>query len=137
MSSWPLQRAILRRNLFVERFIPSGMNRELTAEEMEHYRAVQPTPEARVGIAALPGQIVKATPLLTEVQQAVPQRLGGKPVLITFPMQDAAFRPRDVLPRMRRAFRDAEVVELANAKHFFVEDAPEEVAAAIIDRFDT
>jgi haloalkane dehalogenase len=135
MSSWPLQRAILRRNLFVERFIPAGMNRELSDEEMEHYRAVQPTPESRVGIAALPGQIVKATPLLTELERTVPERLGGKRALITFPMQDAAFRPRDVLPRMRVAFPDAEVVELTNAKHFFVKDAPEQVAEAVADQF--
>ena len=135
MSSPPLQRAIRNRNLFVERFVPSGMNRQLTPEEMEHYRAVQPTPEARVGVAELPRQIIRARPLLERLAASVPRDLGGKRVLIAFPMQDTAFRPKEVLPRMRGAFRDAQVIELPNAKHFFSEDAPDELAAAIADRF--
>ena len=135
MSSWPLRQAILRRNLFVERFIPAGTTRELNEEEMKHYRRVQPTPEARVGIAELPGQIVKATPFLAELAESVPRELGGKRALITFPMRDTAFRPGDVLPRLRSSFADATVVELADAGHYFVEDAPEEVAAAVVARF--
>lgn len=136
MSSRPLQRAILRRNLFVERFIPQGITRTLSPEEMEHYRAVQPTPEARVGVAELPRQLVAARPFLAELAESVPRRLGDKRVLITFPMRDAAFRPATVLPRMRSAFSDAVVVELENASHFFVEDAAEDVAAAIVRRFE-
>ena len=135
MSSWPLQRAILRRNLFVERFIPAGTTRELSPEEMEHYRRVQPTPEARIGVAELPRQIVAATPFLAELADSVPGKLGGKPALITFPMRDTAFRPDDVLPRLRSSFSDATVVELDDAGHYFVEDAPDEVAGAVADRF--
>lgn len=135
MSSWPLQRAILRRNLFVERFIPAGTTRELSQEEMEHYRGVQPTPEARVGIAELPRQIVRATPFLADLAESVPRELGGTQALITFPMRDTAFRPRDVLPRLRSSFSEVTVVELEDAGHYFVEDAPNEVAAAVADRF--
>ncbi len=135
MSSRPLQRAILRRNLFVERFIPAGTTRELTHAEMEHYRRVQPTPAARIGVAELPRQIVTATPLLADLAESVPRVLGAKPVLITFPMRDSAFRARDVLPRLRSSFADAAVVELEHAGHYFVEDAPDEVAAAVLARF--
>jgi haloalkane dehalogenase len=135
MSSWPLQHAILRRNFFVERIIPAGMSRNLSGEEMEHYRAVQPTPEARVGVAELPRQITRAGAFLAHLEEAVPRTLGGKRVLITFPMRDSAFPARQVLPRMRAAFSDARVVELPHARHFFVEDAPDEVAAAVLDRF--
>ena len=39
------------------------------------------------------------------------------------------------LPRMRAAFPDHVVVELPNAKHFIQEDAPEQIAMAIIERF--
>jgi haloalkane dehalogenase len=46
-----------------------------------------------------------------------------------------AFRPRAVLPRMRDAFSDVEVVTLGRANHFFVEDAPSEVAQAVAARF--
>jgi len=135
MSSRPLQWAILERNLFVERILPAGVDRELASEEMEHYRRAQPTPEARIGVAELPRQIAAATPWLAELAEAVPRELGSKRVLITFPMRDVAFRPGDVLPRMRAAFTDVEVVELPRAKHYFLEDAPREVAEAIARRF--
>jgi haloalkane dehalogenase len=135
MSSRPLQRAILKRNLFVERFIPRGTNRELSVQEMGHYRAVQPTPAARVGVAEFPRQIVRSRAFLERLAEDVPRILGGKRTLITYPMADAAFRPVHVLPRMRSTFSEAVVVELPNAKHLFVEDAPDEVAAAIVARF--
>jgi haloalkane dehalogenase len=135
MSSPPLQWAILKRNLFVERLLPSGVDRKLSPEEMEHYRRVQPTPESRVGVAEFPRQIVAATPWLAQLADAVPRELGAKRVLITFPMRDVAFRPDDVLPRMRQAFSDAQIVELPQAKHYFVEDAPDEVSEAIVGRF--
>ena len=135
MSSRPLQWAIVHRNLFVERFIPAGTTRTLGAEEMEHYRRVQPTPAARVGVAELPRQIVAATPFLADLAESVPARLGAKPALITLPMRDQAFRPGEVLPGVRAAFADVRVIELDHAAHYFVEDAPQEVAAAVADRF--
>jgi haloalkane dehalogenase len=135
MSSRPVQWAIVNRNLFVERFIPGGTTRDLSEEEMEHYRQVQPTPEARVGVAEFPRQIVKARPFLAKLEESVPRELGRKRALITYPMRDRAFRPRDILPRLRAAFTDVTVVELEHANHYFVEDAPDEVAKAVTTRF--
>jgi haloalkane dehalogenase len=135
MSSRPVQRAILKRNFFVERIIPAGTARKLSEEEMEHYRAVQPTPEARVGVAEFPRQIVAATPWLRDLAAAVPRELGAKRTLITWPLRDLAFRAGRMLPRFREAFRDVEVVELAEARHYFVEDAPDDVVHAIRERF--
>jgi haloalkane dehalogenase len=135
MSSPPLQWAILRRNLFVERIIPAGTARDLSEAEMNHYRRAQPTPEARVGVAEFPRQITAATPWLAELERSVRERLGGKRALITWPMRDRAFPAARLLPRMRETFRDLEVVELPNADHYFVEDAPGEVVAAIRRRF--
>lgn len=135
MSSRPLQWAILNRNFFVERILPSGVNRRLSDEEMEHYRGVQPTPEARRGVAEFPRQIVAATPWLRDLEHAVPRELGLKRVLITWPMRDVAFPAKTVLPRLRAAFSDARVVELPEARHYFQEDAPDDVVRAIADRF--
>jgi haloalkane dehalogenase len=135
MSSRPLQWAILKRNLFVERIIPSGVVRDLSELEMEHYRAVQPTPEARVRVAEFPRQIVAATPWLEELSREVPAKLGSKRTLITWPMRDVAFSAKRVLPRVRSEFTDVHVVELPEAKHYFQEDAHGTVAAAIRDRF--
>jgi haloalkane dehalogenase len=91
MSSRPLQHAILNRNLFVERLLPSGISRELSPEEFRHYRAVQPTPQDRIGIAELPKQIITAAPFLGALEQDVQHKLADKQVLITFPMRDVAF----------------------------------------------
>jgi haloalkane dehalogenase len=50
-------------------------------------------------------------------------------------MKDLAFPPRAVLPRIQAAFRDSRLVELPDAKHYIQEDAPEEIASAIAERF--
>jgi haloalkane dehalogenase len=127
MSSRPAQKAILERNVFVERFVPQGVVRRLDDEEMEHYRGVQPTPAHRVGIAALPRQIVAARPWLGELAGAVPARLGGKKTLVTWPLRDTAFPARRHVPRICATFGDVRVVELPHAKHYFQEDASGEV----------
>ena len=60
--------------------------------------------------------------------------LASKPVLLVWGMKDMAFRSKE-LTRMKGVFPDRVVVELPEAKHFIQEDAPEEIVAAIIDRF--
>jgi haloalkane dehalogenase len=134
MSSRPMQAMILKRNFFVERLIPAGTATKLSDPEMNHYRAVQPTPEARVGVAEYPRQILAARPLLEELQRDVPAELGAKPALLTWGMKDRVFQ-RDALERVRAAFSDVTVVELPNARHFIQEDAPVEIARAIRERF--
>ena len=135
MSSRPLQRRILGRNFFVERLMPGAMARRLSAGEMDHYRQVQPSPEARRGVAEMPRQILAARPLLERLARQVPERLGDKPVLLVWGMRDLGFRPKAFLPRMRATFPDHEVVELPRAKHYIQEDAPDEIADAITRRF--
>lgn len=79
MSSPPMRWAILRRNLFVERIIPFGVVRRLSQAELKHYRAVQPSPQARVGVAEFPRQIVAASPWLAHLCEAVANQLADKP----------------------------------------------------------
>lgn len=135
MSSPPLQYAVLHRNFFVERLIPAGMQRRPSDAVMEHYRAVQPSADARRGVAEMPKQILAAEPLLARLARDVPAKLGAKPALFVWGMKDFAFRPGPTLPRMRATFPDHVVVELPDAKHFIQEDAPDQIAAAIIERF--
>jgi len=135
MSSPPLQYAILRRNFFVERLIPAGTGDRPSDAVMAHYRGVQPNPAARLGVAEMPKQILAAHPLLARLAREVPAKLGAKPALLVWGMKDFAFRPGPTLPRMRATFPDHVLVELPKAKHFIQEDAPDQIAAAIIDRF--
>jgi haloalkane dehalogenase len=135
MSSPALQYAILRRNFFVERLIPAGTAHRLSAAVMEHYRGVQPSAAARLGVAEMPKQILAAHPMLASLAREVPAKLGAKPALLLWGMKDFAFRPGPMLPLMRAAFSDHVLVELPDAKHFIQEDAPDQIAAAIIARF--
>jgi len=50
-------------------------------------------------------------------------------------MKDRGFSPKAMLPRMRRTFTDHVFVELPRAKHYIQEDAPQEIADAIAERF--
>jgi haloalkane dehalogenase len=135
MGSPPMQWAILRRNFFVERLIPAGTAKTPDDAVMRHYRQVQPTPEARAGVARMPKEILAARPLLERLATEVPAKLGAKPALLVWGMKDFAFRPGPNLPRMRAAFSDHVLVELADAKHYIQEDAPERITEAILDRF--
>lgn len=135
MSSPPMQQAILQRNFFVERLIPAGTERRPSDAVMAHYRGVQPDPAARLGVARMPKELLAARPLLEKLARDVPAKLGAKPALLIWGMKDVAFRPGPSLPRMRTAFRDHVVVELPTAKHFIQEDAPDRIAAAIVERF--
>jgi haloalkane dehalogenase len=135
MGSWPMQWAILNRNFFVERLIPAGTATSLSDAVMAHYRGVQPTPEARAGVARMPKEILAAHPLLERLARDVPAKLGSKPALFVWGMKDFAFRPGRNIPRMRSTFSDHVLVELPNASHFIQEDAPGRIAKAIIERF--
>jgi haloalkane dehalogenase len=130
-----LQRQILEKNIFVERVVPLGMAHRLTRDEMEHYRAVQPSPAARRGVAELPRQLVAARPLLQRLAGDVPARLGHKRALLVWGQDDPAFRPARLLPRMLDAFPGNITVVLPHARHYIQEDAPEAIAQAITARF--
>ena len=132
MSSGPMQRAILKNNFFVERILPGGTARALTASEMRHYRGVQPTPEARTGVAVFPRQILAAQAWLSELAAGVQRSLASKPLLLFWGVRDPLLRP-SMLARWKATFVHHRVVELANAKHFIQEDAPAEMARGILD----
>jgi haloalkane dehalogenase len=135
MSSGPMQRRILEQNFFVERLIPRGTSRELSDEEMDHYRGVQPAPAAREGIAVFPRQILDASPWLGELARRVPQTLSDKPIVLIWGLRDRAFGARKVLERWHSDFPDAELHTLADANHFIQEDAPDDIAEAVRRKF--
>jgi haloalkane dehalogenase len=135
MSSRPMQRRILEQNFLVEQFLLGKAGPTLTAAEADHYRMVQPTKEARRGLAVMPREIRAARPLLERLARDVPDRLGGKPTLAVWGMRDMVFRPKACIPQLRATFTDLDVVQLPEAKHFVQEDAPVQIAAAITARF--
>jgi haloalkane dehalogenase len=135
MSSGPMQRRILERNFFVERLIPSGTTRALSEGEMDHYRGVQPTPEARRGVAEFPRQILAARPWLAELAKTAPQTFGERPMLLIRGKRDRAFGSNGVIARWQSDFPNAELHTVPDANHFIQEDAPEEIVSAVTAKF--
>jgi len=135
MSSPPMRRRILDDNFLIERFLLGRAGPPLSQAEADHYRAVQSTREARRALAVMPREIRAARPLLEKLTRNVPEHLGHVPALAVWGMRDPVFRPQVCLPRIRAAFTDAEVVEVAQAGHFVPEDAPTQVVEAIVERF--
>jgi haloalkane dehalogenase len=135
MSSPPMRRRILDDNVLVERFLLGRAGPALSQAEADHYRAVQPTREARRALAVMPREIRAARPLLERLARDVPENLGHVPALAVWGMRDPVFRPKACLPRLYAAFTEIEVVEVAQAGHFVPEDAPSQVVEAIVERF--
>ncbi len=86
-------------------------------------------------MAVFPRQIRGAGPWLADLERRVPQALGDKPLLLVWGMRDFGFKPGAFLPRWQETFPDHTLVELPKAKHYIQEDAPDEIAEAIVKRF--
>jgi haloalkane dehalogenase len=135
MSSKPLQRRILEQNFFVERLVPAGTTRKLSEAEMDHYRGVQSTPDARKGVAVFPHQILDAGPWLAELASSAPRKLAGKPAVLIWAMKDRAFGSKKFIARWQSDFPGADLTVLPRANHFIQEDAPEEIVNAVGRKF--
>ena len=134
LSTPPLQWAIIYANLFVES-MPLGAARPLPPEVMDHYRGVQPVPAARLGVAEFPRQIRLARPWLAQMAAQVTAQLRDMPLLLVWGMRDLGFPAEPFIPRWQAAFPDCAVARLPRAGHFIQEDAGDEIARAIADRF--
>ncbi len=135
MTTGFMQRRIVENNWFVETGIGSGAATKLSDPVMEHYRAVQPTPEMRVGLAQAPRDILDSGDWLQDLEAQVKANLASKPALLVWGMKDRAFRPK-FLTQMKQIFSDQVVVELSDAKHYIQEDAPDKIITAIAKRFE-
>lgn len=132
-SSWPIQWAIQQRPFFVNVMMKQVPVRKLTEDEFRHYQAVQPTPASRQGVAEAPRQLRKSVQWLGDMVGQIPNKLSSKPALFVWGNKDRYFKR--LLPRWRDLYPDHVVVELPHASHYFQEDAPQEVAQAILKRF--
>jgi haloalkane dehalogenase len=126
------KRLILKRNLFVERIIPRGVQRKkLAPEVMAAYRGPFPTPESRVPTWVFPREILRSRPFLGEVEQGL-AAVTDRPALIVWPTKDVAFRDAE-RKRWEELFADHRTIPLDGAGHYIQEDAADEIVAALRD----
>ena len=123
---------ITRRNVFVERIVPSGVRRtKLSQAVMDAYRGPFPTPESRVPTWVFPREILRSRPFLAEVERGL-GALRDRPALIVWPTKDVAFRDAE-RRRWEQLFPNHRTVPLDGAGHYIQEDAAPEIVGAIAD----
>jgi len=78
-----------------------------------------------------PLNLISARDYLAEIESGL-NKLRELPVLLTWAGKDFAFR-EDYLKRFQAAFPNHELLRLANAGHFWQDDAGEDIAPAIAE----
>jgi haloalkane dehalogenase len=129
----PIGRTLIRRYNFFARSIMRqafGDKRKLSAAAHEHYLRALATPEERTGCLVFPKQIIESTPWLSQLWRNI-STLNGKPKLIVWGMKDIAFREKE-LKQWERTFPEARTVRLSTVGHFVQEEAPDELAKAVV-----
>jgi len=130
MSMAPVQSQVLNRNFMVDRLLPMAVKHALPEEVMDHYREAMPTPASRIGAAELAVQLMASAEWLSELEREVEEHLSNVPLLLAWGLHDPIF-PRSVMERFRETFKVVRLLRL-DAKHLIQEDAPKEIAGAIM-----
>lgn len=130
-----MQKKVIKDNFFVEKLMPDSLQVELSKEAFDHYRHTTPAPQFRRGIAEAPRQITAAKRWLTMLETNVHRTLKDVPVLLIFGRKDPMLGSKTVIERWKANFADHTYFDLPDAGHFIQEDAPQEVARAILSRF--
>jgi len=132
----PIGRMLIRRyNFFAGALMRQlfGDKQKLTPAVHEHYLRPLARPQDRTGCMVLPRQIVASTPWLRQLWQKM-AALENKPKLIVWGMKDIAFRERE-LRRWEQTFPEAQAIRLHSVGHFVQEEAPDELAEAVVHFF--
>ncbi len=120
-----------RLNLMLRLYLPWNLKRgPLTDQERAAYEG--PFPRGRRHITSvLPREIVAGRAYLRAVEANLP-RIADRPALIVWPDSDPGFGEAE-LGRWQSLYPKAETVSLRSTGQFIDEDAPEDVASAIMD----
>ena len=129
---------VLTRNLFVEGVLPSSVLRDLSEEEMAHYRAPFDTPANRQPTLNWPRQIPidGEPPHMVSLVEAYGAFMAESPI----PKLFINAEPGSILVGPQREFcrswpNQAEVT--VEGSHFIQEDSPEAIGRAIADWYPT
>lgn len=119
-----------RLNLMLRFYLPFNLKRgRLTEVERAAYDGPFP-PARRSVMRVFPREIVRGRAFLREVEMNLP-RIAAKPALIVWPDSDPGFGDAE-LARWRSLFPAAPLTRLMRTGQFIDEDAPEDVAAAVL-----
>ncbi len=125
---------ILEGNAFIERVLPGGMLRKLSAEEMAAYRTPFPTPESRRPILALPRQLpIEGEPAdVDETLRSAHTALAASayPKLLFVGEPGALISPA-FAEKFAATLQHCTLVGLGAGRHFLQEDHPEAIGRSV------
>lgn len=130
------RRRLVDDNEFVEEIIPRGVVRELTEREMDHYREPFRDPASREMILQFPRQHpIGGEPAdVSEAVRTYHDVLADWDVpKLLFTVQPGAVYSDRVEAWARSNLSNLEVAELGHGYHFFPEDLPHAMGAALAD----
>lgn len=131
MMGNPLAKVWIRNaNAFVNVMIPLGTATKLAPEVMDAYRKPFASQASRVPTWEFPRELLRSQPFMQRLQEELPN-VSHLPTLFVWGGGDFALRKSVELPRFETLFPNHRTVVLDRARHFFQEDAPEEVANEI------
>jgi haloalkane dehalogenase len=124
--------AIRHFNAFVNIFIRAGIKRRpIDANTWKAYRRPLSTPERRMPSYIFPRSILKSRAFLARCEASL-RELADKRALLVWGDADIAFRSAE-RERFEGALPDHRTVVLHGSGHYVWEDAPDEIAAALLD----
>jgi haloalkane dehalogenase len=131
MGGWLSPLLVDRLDLMLRLYLPANLKRgPLSPRERAAYRGPFP-PSARYIMRTFPRELVAARSYLREVEARLPA-LADKPALLLWPDSDPGFGQTE-LRRWQSLFPAARTVVLRRTGQFIDEDAPQDVAEAIVD----
>jgi haloalkane dehalogenase len=131
---------LVNKNIFVERILPSGINRELTAEEMDHYREPFLEPASRKPIWRWPNELpINGEP--EDVVNAIESfnlklQQSDLPKLLFYAEPGAIF-PAHVIDWCRGNLKNLKTINIGPGNHFIQEDNPHLIGSELAHWYDT
>ena len=131
MMGNPIAKLWIRNaNIFVNVMIPLGTSTKLADDVMQAYRGPFSNLDARLPTWEFARQLLQSEPFMRTLERDLPQ-ITHLPALFVWGGGDFALRKNHELPRLQQLFPDHETVVLDRARHFFQEDASDQVTRAI------
>ncbi len=125
---------VMNKNMFLEKFLPSAVVRDLTKEELQYYRAPYPTPESRKPVWKWPTEIpVSGTP--ANVHKIVANyhewlQTTTVPKLLLSATPGMMIKEAEV-KWVKRNMKNVDIVNVGKGLHFIQEDNPHAIGEAI------
>ena len=128
------EKLILEGNAFVERVLPSWIERKLTEEEMAIYRAPFPTPQSRRPTWRFPNELPIAgepADVYATLEEAHAALAASTYPKLLFAADPGAQISPALAEEFARKLHDCRLVKLGPGRHFVQEDHPETIGRSV------